>query len=171
MFSSTALDYNRITQVFCSTAQPNVNNQWADRHRNTMLACIWCHQGRTRSNGDNYTNSFPWHSNICEKQFEDKNKPPVGPTNKITINYKPSLWQQLLLTAKTPRLTVAPSAVQRLCVITVDRPSPAMRKCQTWLHSHMDTSRISEGGGDCIGILLTKQCVCVCVCVCGGGGG
>lgn len=69
MFSSTALDYKWITLVFCSTAQPNVNNQRADSHANTMHACMsWRRLGE---NVDNYTHSLAPHSNGSERWQKD----------------------------------------------------------------------------------------------------
>lgn len=87
---------------------------------------------------------------LCYKHGSEK-EPAQQNHNKLWNCYASSitLVRQLVFSAKMSRLQVAfaLSAVQGLCVTTADKkPLPPMCKCQTWLHSHMDTSRSSAGG-------------------------
>lgn len=108
---------------------------------------VLCYGGKTRSNGDNYTNSLPLHSKLQETLKGQRNRRPIGLSDAIsthcwtvqtwfrqsTSSTKPqeimnllsyiTLVHQLVFTANMSRLQVifALSAVQGLCVTTVDR--------------------------------------------------
>ena len=126
--------------MFCSTALPNVNNQWAGKHNSIACNAIVCIIG---SNENNCVNSLVFTRVMFPRRIQNTQKKigivlhpscdnQLKKNNNKTLNYNlihqmcnyfPCLIQQLLFTANTARMqvTFAPSAVKRLCATTADR--------------------------------------------------
>lgn len=84
----------------------------------------------------------------------------------ITRNYEPVITHNTCITvclySKYVKVTGNFCSVSSSRVVSNhsrQKPLPPLCKCQTWLHSHMDTSRSSAGVQNEHGVVLPKHCV------------